>query len=437
MRFLFRVTLVRVALLLGLVLFIVFSPYDFREKARETRENHTQQAATPMEIALVWPHIHHNFFVEGARLAVREINQRGGIIIEDDQGNPVPTPIVMHEYDEFAYRNVKQLAQRIVSNPDLSAVIGHSMPDSAILASVTYQDYGVLYLSPSVSDSRLTQLGFWNTVRTIPQDDVISRALVGFALKHGWQKAAILHVRDTYGSTYANLLRSAMGELYARRLRDTNEVSNLDLVFQEHYGPEELSFYSLIATLLKRKFDVVFLADSLIGDAAPRTLALISQLREMGVNEPIVGTEEIHSRRLWPTLGTKANGIFAASVFDLQSAKTNLIASRFRLEFRTAYTNLPTMQGSKAYEAVLLLAQAAERARSKVPIKMATMFRSTSHWNGLQGEGAYDFAPDGGILGKNVILEQVKDGTFIPPEIPEVCAVYTNVVEKPMKNRRK
>ena len=390
-----------------------------------------------MEIAVVWPHNHPNFFLEGAQLAVRDINRRGGIIIEDDQGNPVPARIVMREYDEFQFRNVKKLAERIVSDPNLSAVIGHSTPDSAILASITYQDNGLLYLSPSVSDTRLTQLGFWSTIRTIPTDAVISQALVAFALKHGWHQAAILHVRDTYGTTYANLLRASMGELYARGLRNTNEVSSMGLVFQEHYGTDELSFYPLISTLLKRKFDVVFLGDSLIGDAAPRTLALLAQLREMGVTAPILGTEEIHSRRLWPALGTKANGIFAASVFDLQFDKSNRLASQFRLEFRTTYTNLPTMQGSKAYEAVLLLAQAAERARSKRPIKMATMFRSTSHWDGLQGEGAYNFSPDGGIQGKNVILEQVKDGTFIRPEIPEVCAVYTNIVEQPMRNRRK
>jgi branched-chain amino acid transport system substrate-binding protein len=436
MRFLLQATFIRVPLLVAIVLFFVYSPYDFKIRAQKNREQHTQQAATPMEIAVVWPRNNHNFFIEGAEMAVREINERGGVIIEDEQGYPVPAKIVMHEFDEDEFSSIKKMAEHVASNPNLSAVIGHSTPDSAILASVTYHDNGLLYISPSVADSRLTQLGFWSTVRTIPADTLISRALVSFALERGWKKAAILNVRNTYGATYANQLRAWMGELHARPLQDTNQFMALEPAYQEHYGPEETSFYLMISALLKQQFDVLFLADSMIGDAAPRTLALIGQLREMGVTQPILGTEEIHSKYLWPTLGQKANGIFAVNIFDLQGDKSNRIAARFRLDFRTLYTNLPTMQGSKSYEAVQLLAQAAERARSKLPIKMATMFRSTSNWNGLQGEGAYDFDLDGGIQRKRMILEQMQDGTFIRPTIPQLCQVYTNKIDTATKKRR-
>lgn len=435
MQWLLRISLVRVVLLLGLVLFFVFSPYDFRETARKKREHYTQQTSTPMEIAIVWPQANQDFF-QGAALAVREINSRGGITIAGASGTPVKTPIVMHEYDEFAYPNIETLADQIGKNLNLSAVIGHSDPDLAIRASITYRDSCLLYISPSVSDMRLAEYGFWTTVQTIPKDPVISRAMVAFALKHGWQKAAILYVRNTYGITYDSLLRASLGEMFVRPSPDTKEMSALELVFEGHYAEDEQSFYALSAQLLRQKCDCVFLADSLIGKSRPRTLALIRQLREMGVKQPILGTEEIHSDALWPALGQQANDIFAANIFDLQSVKSNRIAQDYQLAFRTLYTNTPSMQASKAYEAIMLLAQAAERAQSKLPIRMATMFRSTPNWNGLQGEGAYDFSQDGGIQKKNVIMDQMKDGIFISPEIPEVCLIYTNTVEQPMKNRR-
>jgi branched-chain amino acid transport system substrate-binding protein len=436
MRWLLRVTFVRLALLLGLVLFFVFSPYDLREGARKQRESYTERTSTPMEIAVVWPRENAHLFVEGAELAVRGINGRGGITIEDGNGYRVKTPMVMHEYDEYEYRDIQKVAARIARNLNLSAVIGHSEPDSAIRASVTYQDSGLLYISPSVSDIRLTQHGFWTTVQTVPEDPAISRAMAAFALEHGWHKAAILYVRNSYGATYDRLLREDLGELYARRTQNTNELSTLRLAFQGYYGEEERGFYPLIAALLEQDFDVVFLADSLIGSSRPRTVALIEQLREMGVKQPILGTEELHSNLLWPALGRAANGIFAANLFDLKSSKSNPVARRFRSQFMSLYTNPPTMQGSKAYEAVLLLAQAAERARSKAPLKMATMFRSTHRWDGLDGKGVYDFTLHGAIKGKNVVMEQMKDGTFIPPEIPELCVVYTNRPEKQKKSRR-
>ena len=436
MDFLLRATFFRAALVAGLVLFFLFSPYDFKERDRKRRESQTQRADTALEFAAVWPRNNHDLFMEGAELAVEEINRRGGVIIDDEHGYPVPARLKMHEFDEYGRSSVTRLAEDVVANPRLSAVIGHSSPEAAILASVTYHDHGVLFISPSVSDNRLIQLGFENNVQTIPVDREMVRALVAFGLERGWHKAAILHARNSYGATGANLLRSWMGELHAIEGTNTQVVSKMSLVFQDHYGLTENNFYPLIAALLKHPFDVLFLADSLIGDSAPRTLTLLAQLREMGVTQPIVGTEEIHSKLLWPALGQRANGIFAANIFDLQSSKTNKIASYFRSSFRAAYTNLPTMQGSKSYEAVMLLAQAAERARSKVPIKMATMFRSTSDWNGLQGERAYDFSVDGGILRKRVILEQMKDGTFVPPELPRLYTVHTNALEQPMRVRR-
>lgn len=421
---------------IGLFVFFAFSPWDFRDWAKRKREHLTQQAASPMEIAMVWPRSGSNLFVEGAEMAVREINQRGGITIADGNGNPVKTRIEMRAYDEFRYPQIEKLAARIGRNLNLSAVIGHSEPDSAIRASITYRDCCLLYLSPAVSDARLTQYGFWSTVRTIPEDSEISRAMITFALQRGWRKAAILYVRNTYGITYDSLWRAGMGELSAYRLGETNEVSSIELVFHGHYAENERSFYPLISTLLKEQFEVVFLADSLVGNAQPRTLALIAQMREMGINQPILGTEELHSKKLWPALGQKANGIFAANVFSEQPSHSNRVARQFWMAFRKYYGHPPTMHAKEAYEAVMLLAQAAERAQSKLPLRMATILRSTPRWNGLQGEGVYHFDQDGGIQGKRVIVEQMEDGNFCTPEIPEVCAVQTNQIETPMKKAR-
>jgi branched-chain amino acid transport system substrate-binding protein len=387
MRWLVQVTFVRLALLLGLVIFFVYSPYDLRERARKIRERRTAQSSTPMEIAVVWPQKDGHMFIEGAATAVQEINDHGGITIADDYGNPVKTPMVMHVFDEFQDRDTEKVAARVVKNLDLSAVIGHTQPDSAIRASITYQDSGLVYVSPAVSDAQLLHHDFWGCVQTVPDDAAISRAMVSFALSRGWHKAAILYVRNTYGATYEKFLRQYMGELSARERQSTNRASTLDLRFQSYYAEDERSFYLLISSLLDAKCDVVFLCDSLLGAAASRTLILIDQLREMGVKQPIVGSEELHSTALWPALGQKANDVFALNIFDLHSFNPNPIAREFRSAFRKTYTTPPSMHAGEGYEAVLLLAQAAERARSKVPLKMATMFKSTFNWNGLQGEG--------------------------------------------------
>jgi branched-chain amino acid transport system substrate-binding protein len=424
-----------VALLLALAVFFLFSPYDSRERNRRAREELTSLASTPMEVAVVWPTEAGNMFVDGVMVAAKEINARGGITIADENGNPVKVRIEPRAYDEYEYRDPEKVAARVVGDVNLSAVIGHSAPDSAIKASITYQDAGLLYLSPAVSDAQLSQHSFWGCVQTIPSDAEICQAIVTFALERGWRRAAVLYVRNAYGSSYDRLLREDMGSLHAQLLSDTNEVTSLSLSFHSHYGEEERSFYLMIAALLRHEFDFVFVADSLIGSGARRTLSLISQLREMGVKQPILGTEELHSGALWTYLDGRANGIFTPSLLDRRTDKTNPIDREFRLAFRKYHSTPPSMVAAQGYEAVILLSQAAERARSKVPIKMATMFVSTGKWDGLQGEGAYEFSLRGSIQKKRVFMEEMKDGIFVLPQVPQLCVVYTNGIGTTMTNR--
>jgi ABC-type branched-subunit amino acid transport system substrate-binding protein len=426
MRWLFRVTLLRMALVVALVLFFVYSPYNFDARGRRIRVERTERASTPLQFAVVWPRENGHLFVEGAETAVRDLNQRGGVTITDQTGKRVRIPVVMRVYNEFETADGGDVATRVASNPNLSAVIGHSEPDSAIRASITYQDRGLLYLSPAVSDIRLTRHGFWTVVRTIPDDAAISRDMVAFALTQGWKRAAILYVRNLYGTTYDRLLREGMGELHARWLTGTNKVTSLELAFQGYYGEDERSFYLLISALLDRQCDVVFLADSLVGKAGQRALTLINQLREMGVSQPILGSEELHSQTLWDRLGPRANHVYAPTTFDSRLDRIGPIERQFSKEFANRYQALPTMHAHEAYEAVLLLAQAVERAHSKVPLKMSIMFKSTHHWTGLQGVGTYDFSLKGGIQGKKIFMEEMKNGVFVAPTIPESCVVFTN-----------
>ena len=78
MRWLLRVTFLRVLLVVGLALFFIYSPYDFTAMARRSREKRTENTSTPLQFAVVWPRKNSHLFVEGAATAVREINAKGG-----------------------------------------------------------------------------------------------------------------------------------------------------------------------------------------------------------------------------------------------------------------------------------------------------------------------------------------------------------------------
>ncbi len=437
MQWLFRFSVLRILLLAAVVLFFLFSPYDLRRMVSNRRDTVTSVASTPLEIAIVWPKENGHHFVEGALLAVRQINSRGGIAIADEKGALVKTTIhVAGIYDEAEPDRVVTAASRIARNPNLTAVIGYSQPDLAIRAAVTYQDFGVLYVSPSVSDDQLTLHGFWSTIRTIPEDAVMSESTVKAALAVGCRSAAILYVRNSYGATFERLWREGFGKFSVEEGTGTNRV-NLKLAYEGYYSEDQRSFYQLISDLLDQKFDVVFLGDSLLGDSAPRTMEVIRQLREMGVQQPIMGSEELHSLTLWDVLKDKANHTYAPNIFNLHDAGVNEEVRRFYEGFVALYGTRPSMHAGEAYEAVELVAQAAERAKSKNPIKLSIMFKSTTKWDGLQGKGQYDFSNAGGIEGKRVVVEELVDGEFVAPQTIGSTVVTTNRLMQTKRKHRK
>ena len=265
-------------------------------------------------------------------MAVSNINHRGGIIIKDGQGELGRVKLKTHIFDELI--EPEEIAHKIAANSDILAVIGYSDPELAIRASVTFLDYGIMFIAPAVSDLQLTLHGFRNLIQTTPNDEQISRAMVEFALKRGWLKAALLNVRNPYGLTYSKLMKENAEKYFIKgpESNGTNSFSNLSLTFQGRYAEEDNHFYPLIARLLEREFDVVIIADSLIGASKMRTLTLIDQLLQMGVTQPILGTEELHFTTLTDELKENPSAIFAASPVDLTKTLDQSNASAFSSE---------------------------------------------------------------------------------------------------------
>lgn len=398
--------------IVGVILFFANGPYDSGKKTAMARQAVTSNPRTPLEIAVVWPEVDSNLFREGAALAAREINDRGGVTLTDEHERSSKVPVKLHFINEPSDPDLGRFAARLAGNTHLSAIIGHNSPDGAVSSSVAYEDHELLYISPNVSSLRLGSHGLRFFIQPIPNDKIIADTLIHFALSRGWTSAAVLYPRDSYGMTYAGLLREEMGELQAKPTADSTESTSVRLVAHESYGDTGDSYYLLISQLLEHKFDVLILPDSLVGDTGPRTLRMIKQLREMGVTQPILGTEELNLAAMLQTLGPHANNIFACAMFYYDGKRATARSRAFAAAFEARYQTRPTEQAGAAYESVMLVVQAAERARSKVPIKMATMLKSTRDWSGLQGDKSYNFDLTGSIVGKSSWVQELKDGRF-------------------------
>ncbi len=113
------------------------------------------------------------------------------------------------------------VANLIVSNPDISVVIGHLHSETALRAAPIYAAAGLGLLIPGAThpDLTLNQLspdwpGPRNVFRMLPHDGLQGRALAGLAYKNlRLKRLVVLHDDTTYGRELAQQVRARFSAL--------------------------------------------------------------------------------------------------------------------------------------------------------------------------------------------------------------------------------
>jgi branched-chain amino acid transport system substrate-binding protein len=140
----------------------------------------------------------------GAELAARDINAAGGVngrkivlSIEDDACDP---------------KQAVSVANHVVGE-QIALVDGHSCSNASVPASAVYAEYGVLMMTPSSVNSKLTDNAFakgWPTImRLYARDDKQGKMLGAWlADRYRDKKIAFVHDKSTYGKSLADQVKA-------------------------------------------------------------------------------------------------------------------------------------------------------------------------------------------------------------------------------------
>ncbi len=326
-----------------------------------------------------------NFFLEGAKLAIADLNQKDGVL-----GRNI-IPIVYD--DEKSLEKGLQISEQVAGNLDIVAVVGHLYSHIAIPASVTYEKNGILFLSPGATDPSLTKYGGVFTFRNILSGEEFGRQLAEFASYRNMEKIVVLYDReDTEARRLAEIFND---EAVKREIR---------IVTQKSYyaGQEDLPL--LISDITQKyQFDALFLSGGL-----PTGANVIMQLRNMGMTLPILGGNHLDSTRLGVIAGKSADGTIVPTLFDPRRSDSR--SQAFIKHFILKYGVLPDTWAAQGYDAIQVLAHAMRKSNSTVPISISTTLRSLRNWRGITGR--YAFTRDGDIIGKTVFFKEMRSGDF-------------------------
>lgn len=354
-----------------------------------TRELLAIRTSEPVVIAVAWPWSvrYDGFFWEGMKLAQDEVNEAGGVL-----GRRL---ILQKEDDRESINEGRRVAQRLADDPNVVAVIGHLNSHISIPASAIYDDSGLLMLTPGSTSPELTRRGHGLVFRSVNSDRDIARQMVEFAAGRGYRRLVICYVRNEYGLGLANALEEFSHDF------------GLAIADRQSYDPSASSnraaYQRLVAQWKDMEFDALLLAGM-----APQAGFLVKQMRDNGLDAPILGGEALDTPEFIDAAGPAANGVIVASVFHPDDPREEV--RLFNRKFESIYGERPDSWAARGYEAVRLLAEAMEASGSVAPTAVAKHLKNAGSQYSLSG--LVTFNDNGDVLGKTMVTAIVRDGRF-------------------------
>ena len=342
-----------------------------------------------VNIAVIWDTKVKDFLmVEGVSLATEELNQRGGLF-----GRNIKLKVYYAKDDA----DEQLLARKIARDTTVSAVIGHRSTSNAVLASVTYEYYGMLYLSPSSSGNNLTNHGFEYVFRTIPSDKQVSREIAEFMQTQGQKKIAILDDRSAYGKEIADGVMESLADY------------GLDVVVRRHYSPEKSDYKLLCAELMRYEYDAMF-----IGGGLPQAAEFIREARQMGNTRRVYGGAAMDSRALERIAGDSATGTVVPTTFNIDSETE--ITKEFVANFKNRFHTPPDTRAALGYDSMKLIYEAMKRSKSTDPAVVASNLRFIRDFPGVTGNFSFDLR--GNLIGRKSYFKYLNKTRFVYFDAP-------------------
>src|SRR5579862_3148233 len=116
--------------------------------------------------------------VNGTQQAVDDLNKKGGILGQQvtlEQGDDVSDP-----------KQGVSVANKFVGD-GVKLVVGHFNSGVTIPASDVYAENGILFITPSATNPKVTERGLWDAFRTCGRDDQQGKVWADLALSPAYK----------------------------------------------------------------------------------------------------------------------------------------------------------------------------------------------------------------------------------------------------------
>ncbi|MCC7346088.1 MAG: branched-chain amino acid ABC transporter substrate-binding protein, partial [Variibacter sp.] len=299
----------------------------------------------------------------GVEQAIEDINAAGGIL-----GQKIVTPAPIGD-DVSDPRQGVSVANKFAGD-GVKFVVGPFNSGVTMPSSEVYQENGILQITPAATNPKITERGMWNIFRTCGRDDQQGEVAGNYIVqKFKDKKVAIVHDKTTYGQGLADETKKTMNK------------GGVKEVLYEGVNLGEKDFSALVSKIKAAGADLVYW-----GGLHTEGGLLVRQMRDQGVNAPLMGGDGITSDEYAQIAGPGAEGTLMTYGPDpRRNAAAKDVVEKFRKK-----NFEPEAYTLYSYAAVQIIKQAAEAAKSLDPKKVAEQMKSGMKFNTVIGEISYD-----------------------------------------------
>jgi branched-chain amino acid transport system substrate-binding protein len=303
-----------------------------------------------------------------ARMAVDELNAKPFTI----NGKKVTLQLQLED-DGADPKQGTAVAQKLV-DAKVNGVIGHLNSGTTVPASKIYNDAGIPEISPATTAPQYTHQHFPGAFRVVASDEKLGSVVAKYAAnKLKAKNIAIIDDRTTYGQGVASE--------FAKGLKGTGAK-----IVAKEFTQSTATDYSAILTKIRgAKPDVIFFGgmDSVAGP-------MLKQMKALGLNVTMLGGDGMCTEAL-PRLAGDAVGeghVICAEAGGVTGPQEKVMDD-FRARFQKRYPVGVQLYAPYVYDAVMVMAQAMQNAKSAQPAKYLPELKKIKY-EGVTGTIQFD-----------------------------------------------
>lgn len=313
--------------------------------------------------------------LNGAKLAVEEINAAGGI-----NGKQVQ---LVAEDGRCAGADAASAVQKLINVDKVFAIVGGLCSGETLAASPIAEAAKVVLLSPTSSSPDVTKAGDY-VFRNYPSDALKTVAMAKYFKDKKWSKVAVITTNADFSVGFLNALKKDVGEK--------------NLVFSETVDPETKDFRSVLTRMKDVDFDV-FVANTHTPGAMG---VLLKQLREQGFTQTVVSHDVADDKSVWAEAGDASDGL---QVINIPSIGDD---TDFGKKFLAKFTpQAGIAYAGYSYDAARVLFKIIQEGAADGTAVKDALYK-IKDFPGVTG--TFDFDKNGDLAGASYVLKEVQDG---------------------------